>query len=114
MMAIKLSILFFYLRIFSSPTLRKIVFGMIALTVTATIAFTLASLLRCAPVSFYWNRTIPGGHCIDLEILIYVNAVFGIVTDVAIWALPIPILRSLDLNRRKKYALFFVFSLGLW
>lgn len=86
---------------------------MIVLTVAMSIAFTLGNMLRCTPIRFYWDRAVPGGFCFDMEVFLYVSAAVGLITDLMIWALPIPILNNLDLNRRKKFALFFVFSLGL-
>lgn len=113
MMAIRVSVLFFYLRVFSYPTFRKLVYAMMALTTACTIAFIFGTFLRCTPIAYNWDRSIPGGHCGDVRLFIYFNAASSIILDLMIWVLPIPILLGLGFNRRKKYALYFVFSLGL-
>jgi hypothetical protein len=39
-------------------------------------------------------------------------AATSIVTDLAIWLLPMPVLKSLQLPRKQKYSLMGVFALG--
>lgn len=113
MMAIRMSILFFYLRVFSYPTFRRLVYAMMALATSCTIAFIVGNFTRCKPVQFNWNQNLPGGRCGDVRMFVCFNAASSIILDLMIWALPIPILLSLGFNKRKKYALFFIFSLGL-
>lgn len=113
MMAIRMSVLFFYLRVFSYPTFRKLVYAMMGLTTACTISFIAGSLMRCRPLEYNWNKSLPGGHCGDVRMFIYFNAASSVILDLMIWALPIPILLGLGFNKRKKYALYFVFSVGL-
>ncbi|KAL3417394.1 hypothetical protein PVAG01_11394 [Phlyctema vagabunda] len=66
----------------------------------------------CSPVSIIWGPTFPA-HCIDLLTFNYFNAAFHILTDILLGVLPIPVLRTLQLSRRKKLALATVFGAGL-
>lgn len=65
------------------------------------------------PFSYNWDMSTPGGRCLDITMFVYFNAGFSTALDLMIWALPIPILLKLGFNRRKKVALYFIFSLGL-
>ncbi|KAH9219973.1 hypothetical protein DL95DRAFT_290708, partial [Leptodontidium sp. 2 PMI_412] len=107
----KFSILFLYLRIFVNPQFRlrtKIVMGWV---VFHTFAFLMADALQCVPVKAVWDTNIHA-KCIDLQALIYAGAGFSIFEDFVIMLLPIPELKSLNLDSRKKVALFFMFALG--
>lgn len=113
MFAIRMSVLFFYLRVFAYPTFRKLVYAMMGLTTASTIGFIFGAVLRCVPLAFSWDKSIPHGHCGDQRLFIYFNAGASIIIDLMIWGLPIPILLGLGFNQRKKYALYLVFSIGL-
>ncbi|KAJ4181105.1 hypothetical protein NW759_017206, partial [Fusarium solani] len=53
---LKLSLLFFYLRIFPSPPVRRILWGTLIFNAICGIALCLAMILQCLPVAYYWNR----------------------------------------------------------
>lgn len=76
-----------------------------------TFAFLMADALQCVPVKAVWDTNIHA-KCIDLQALIYAGAGFSIFEDFVIMLLPIPELKSLNLDSRKKVALFFMFALG--
>lgn len=113
MFAIRMSILFFYLRVFAYPTFRKLVYAMMGLTTVSAIVFISGTAMRCMPFASNWDKGIPGGRCGDQRLFIYLNGSTSIIIDLLIWGLPIPILLGLGFNRRKKYALYLVFSIGL-
>ncbi|OCT47202.1 hypothetical protein CLCR_02622 [Cladophialophora carrionii] len=64
------------------------------------------------PVAFYWDKNIEGGHCIDMMAFWFSFSGFNIVTDVAVWVLPMPVLWKLQLPRKQKISLVAVFALG--
>lgn len=55
----------------------------------------------CNPISIIWGPDFPNG-CIALLPFNYFNAAFHILTDLLLAFLPIPILKSLKINRRRK------------
>ncbi|RPA95379.1 hypothetical protein L873DRAFT_1316661 [Choiromyces venosus 120613-1] len=67
MLAVKLSILPFYKRIFSSKTFGKVLPGTGLFVTAIAITFTLANLLRRQPAAYYWGRAIPNLKCIKSE-----------------------------------------------
>lgn len=66
---------------------------------------------QCIPLSSIWDKNVTG-KCLNLKATGYSGAAFSIVEDFAILLMPIPELLKLQLNRRKKIALSFMFSLG--
>ena len=68
--------------------------------------------LACTPVAFFWDRSIEGGHCINFTALWFSFSIFSIVTDLAIFVLPIPVLWNLQLPRKQKMGLIAAFAFG--
>lgn len=59
-----------------------------------------------------WDVTITEGTCIDRPAIYIATAVANIVSDVMIFSLPIPIVVKLQIPRRQKIGLFFIFAVG--
>ncbi|KAK7433675.1 CFEM domain-containing protein [Colletotrichum acutatum] len=114
---IKASILFMYLRIFHLPG-EKIT---IALWVTQVfnlmngIIFIFVGLFQCNPVSLAWTFWTGDatGKCIDIVYLALAHAGVNIALDVWMLVLPLTQVWGMNLARRKKFAIMFMFSLGL-
>ncbi|ROV87579.1 hypothetical protein VMCG_10606 [Cytospora schulzeri] len=58
---IKLSILFFYISIFTMPKVRTAVSIVITLSIALIVAVLFESFLLCQPFAYTWDKTIPGG-----------------------------------------------------
>ena len=67
---------------------------------------------QCRPIAYFWNRTIPGGHCIDLLGLILGTGITNVVLDVMILILPLPVLSKLQIGKAKKIGLIGLFLVG--
>lgn len=52
----KVSILIFYLRLFTEPWFRSVSYCMLGITVVYGVAQLLAIILLCAPISFNWTQ----------------------------------------------------------
>ena len=74
-------------------------------------AFFFVVAFQCVPVRSIWDREIVG-QCVNSQALIYAGAGFSIFEDFAIMLLPIFELKGLNLSRRKRIALGFMFALG--
>ncbi|OAL38534.1 hypothetical protein AYO20_02184 [Fonsecaea nubica] len=83
-----------------------------AVTVGSNIGLLLALAFGCNPIRKSWDITVTGGSCINLQAVYKSIAAFGIVTDVMIFLIPIPMVVGLHLSRAKKAGLFFLFGLG--
>ncbi|KAK0118432.1 hypothetical protein ONS95_012718 [Cadophora gregata] len=108
---IKLSILFFYLKLFQSPGFQTATWFMIVFVASAGIAFVVTGMVQCLPISGSFDRSIHA-TCLDLNAVAYANSAIGIFQDVLILLLPFPEILFLNMPRRKKILLIFMFLLG--
>ena len=97
MSLIKLSMLFLYSRIFPSETFKTILYLMGAIIIAACVGSEGAVIFQCRPVSYFWDKNIPGGHCVSQYGVNYAPVVFNIATDIAVLVLPLPILWKLQM-----------------
>lgn len=112
-LAIKLSVLYFYHRVF--PTHRFRLFSTIigVVCIIWFIAFIFLQFFTCVPLAFYWNKAIPNGHCINSNYVAYFGtSPLDILTNIAILVLPIPYLWNLQMERARKIAIIGIFVLG--
>jgi hypothetical protein len=87
--------------------------------VIATAAFVVAWIVvmevvlgfSCRPIQAFWGEK--EGTCVNLVAFTYFTNITNLVTDLWIFALPIPIILGLQASREKKIGLCFLFSIGL-
>lgn len=113
---VKLSVLVFLHRLFSQIRGVKIcIIALATLTTLHMVAVAGAIVFQCTPISFNWTPRLEGGTCVDQPALYVSTAAFTIVTDVLVLLLPAYIFWGLNIPRKTKIALLFVFLLGgLW
>lgn len=109
---IKCSVIVQLLRFMIDTRVRTFCWILLVLICCYGTATFLGSVLACFPVAFFWDKTITGGHCINLLVFWYTNASFNIITDIVVVAIPISVLKSLQLPKRQKYGLLVVFAVG--
>lgn len=114
--AIKLSLLFFYKRIFGIwPAFRRINLTLIWLICIWTLAFALADLLLCGTeLELNWalDQSIPQKKCGDKGLLLLLFGVTSVITDILVLGLPFLFMRKLQMPSGKKWAAAAVFVLG--
>ncbi|KAH9883783.1 hypothetical protein F4778DRAFT_616508 [Xylariomycetidae sp. FL2044] len=114
---IKLSLSLFYRRIFGVwPVFRRINNFLIWLTITYTVAFSLAQLFLCG-THFYliWvalDQQPARDHCAERGRLQFCYALMSVVTDILVVGLPLVFVGKLQMSTRKKWASAAVFALG--
>ncbi|MCJ1438932.1 hypothetical protein MMC27_008322 [Xylographa pallens] len=108
----KLCILALYLRIFTTKSYRWAAYGIAGVLILNLITNIILSSLLCQPYAFNWDKTILGGSCIDLIAVYRWVSIPNLVTDMAILALPLPIIWRLHTNRRQKIGLTITFLTG--
>ncbi|KAI9925028.1 hypothetical protein ASPWEDRAFT_119623 [Aspergillus wentii DTO 134E9] len=109
--AIKISIICFYRRLFSTRTFQWATLGLNTLIATWGVGIFLACALQCRPLKGYWDKSIDG-HCFNQNTFFIVNQVFNILMDFIILGLPIPMIWNLQRAWQDKLALNGVFALG--
>ena len=85
----------------------------IAIIVTGTLSFVLATALECLPVSKNWIKAEPG-TCINNEIFRWCWAAFNTVTDLWVVAIPMPAIYKLQMSAFKRLGASVIFALGLF
>ena len=110
-MFVKLSLLAFYLRLSPSPTFRALTVGLIVISTGFGIGSVVAVGLQCIPLRMLWDPDAEG-YCFDVNFFYFANAGIHIVTEIAIYVLPIPTLWKLQLPRRQKIGLCGIMSVG--
>ena len=110
---VKVSILFFYLRVFPKKSFRLLCWLMIGFCASSVLVFVLVTIFQCQPVSFAWNNSFSGGgECVDYNAAAWANASINIVQDILIVLLPMNELRALQLGRMKKIGVYALFGVG--
>ncbi|KAF1955041.1 hypothetical protein CC80DRAFT_566311 [Byssothecium circinans] len=75
------------------------------------ISVMFAYILQCTPRAKIWNPTIPG-KCIDVRVVSMASGVINIMSDVAIFALPVTEVLRLHMPLRRKLGITAVFATG--
>lgn len=76
------------------------------------VAMILQCFFLCRPLAGFWDKTLPGVKCLP-ELTTWLGGAIGnILTDLLVFALPIPMLSKLNLPGAQKAMLLGVFSLG--
>ncbi|KAI1095501.1 hypothetical protein F5B19DRAFT_439760 [Rostrohypoxylon terebratum] len=109
---VKLSILFFYQRVFGILRyVRFIAWFLIALVIIWMIGVTIAHALECTPIAKSWDVSLPG-HCLDTVSLYMVGSISDVVMDFLILILPLPAIARLQMPMSRKIELVLIFALG--
>ena len=109
MTATKLSILFFYHRVFGTQRgfrIANITVGILCLM--WWIGVTLVGCLRCSPVAAQWDPTIPNPNCIALSKILITGETPNSLLDFIIIALPIGVIKNLHLPLQQKINIGFI------
>ncbi|KAH7316855.1 CFEM domain-containing protein [Stachybotrys elegans] len=112
----KLSFISFYIRIFTTRGVQRLLWGTFIFTTLWGCACTLAVALECQPISYFWTRWdgLHEGKCVNVNILGQLNAGSNIILDVWVLVVPLWQLRGLQLDWKKKLGVSLMFSTGLF
>ncbi|KAI9159065.1 hypothetical protein HJFPF1_07072 [Paramyrothecium foliicola] len=107
MIASKISIGYFLLRI----TIRRwdiwAIYGVMAVTVLTGIVFFFVTLFQCNPISFFWNKD-QNGSCVNIDVIIaltYLYSACSVICDFTFALLPLVLIYRLNMDKRSKIAL---------
>jgi len=111
---IKLTLLFFFLRIFPKPRTRRLIWATIIFNGIWTLAFNIIGIFSCQPINYYWTSwdREHKGTCLNLNALAWSHAIISIVLDIWMLALPLHEVFQLQLNWRKKISVSLMFFVG--
>ncbi|KAG9236839.1 hypothetical protein BJ875DRAFT_523745 [Amylocarpus encephaloides] len=116
---VKLSVLFFFHRIFcpqktANTKSRYAILFMMALVILWMVGYWMSAIFICGNDfgAFFGNTKGLKEKCGDVLLWLYTLAITDLVTDLGVLVLPLPLLWKLQIAMRKKIAISVVFALG--
>ena len=111
--AIKLSILLMYRRIFwVDCSFRPQSLLVSIVVVMFWLATTVATLTNCIPWKYNWSGPSFPKYCSNYNIFWMVTGAIEVLIDMVILALPVRMVLGLQLSRKHKVSVLFIFLLG--
>ncbi|OLN87244.1 hypothetical protein CCHL11_03665 [Colletotrichum chlorophyti] len=113
----KVSVLFFYLRIFPNKKFRWASYATMGYIIISTTILLFLQIFQCIPFEYNWLGWKGGfgpHQCLNINTLAFVAGGLSISHDVIILILPLPLLWHLNMSKRSKAGIFFMFSLGVF
>ncbi|WDK13102.1 integral membrane protein [Colletotrichum graminicola] len=109
----KMSIVCLFLRVFNwKGAMRTAAYVILAALAATSVSFVVTACFQCQPIAYWWDRTIPGGKCIDVQAFFHGQAIPGFLLDFIIMALPLQTIWALKLPLHKRLALVGIFMVG--
>jgi hypothetical protein len=112
---VKASICISLLRITMKRPFRVILWALIVLSCISAIMACSVVWGTCRPMAFTWDKTIEGGKCSSLEMIIalsYVVSGVNIVTDWTCAIMPALILWDVQMRRKLKISVCIILGMG--
>jgi len=109
--AIKMTFIIQYYRVLAVQHMRNVYIGAMVIVGGWGLSQLLVGIFICTPVAGFWDSSV-GATCIPNIPQWYINAAGNIITDVAVFVLPLPALWKLNLARPQKLILMGIFCLG--
>jgi hypothetical protein len=107
----KISILCLYIRVFKPTRMRKVYYIMLVAIAVHGLWLVLAQIFGCVPTQAFWDATVQA-YCLPRVPMWFSNAAVNILTDFALFLMPLVVLRTIRLPKRQKLGLYVVFALG--
>jgi hypothetical protein len=110
----KISILFFYLRIFPKRHIRIAAYVVMGLNVAFLLVFVLITVFQCTPLEGAWRHwDSPHEYtCRNINAQAWGAAAGNLVLDLMTMGLPLRELYRLNLSLRKKISVMAMFCIG--
>ncbi|KAJ5456046.1 uncharacterized protein N7458_004310 [Penicillium daleae] len=115
MATIKLSIIFLYHRLFPLRQYTYILLFCAMLVIAWLLIGIITPFVECHPIHYFWDRYIDEnakGSCYNIIAFYMGNSISGMLMDVMLLILPIPIICRLQMSLNKKLAISCILLLG--
>ncbi|CAG9951302.1 unnamed protein product [Clonostachys rosea f. rosea IK726] len=112
----KLSIIFLYHRLFFvERTLRRQIWALSIVVICYWFGSTIANLTNCVPMKYMWlNSLSDPRYCFNFNHYWLAVGLVETFIDILIIILPIKVILALQFTRKQKFAVLFVFLLGVF
>ncbi|RPA81490.1 hypothetical protein BJ508DRAFT_306528 [Ascobolus immersus RN42] len=93
---VKAALITFYFRISIQPVYKRVSLALMGLSIGVFLGSILGAVFLCAPVGFFWNRSLNNGDgkCGNIEHFFVANASLNMMCDIFTLILPMPIVWS--------------------
>ncbi|KAF6825094.1 integral membrane protein [Colletotrichum plurivorum] len=108
----KVSLLIFYRRLSPQRWFKWAIRVTVVIITLYSTGIFFALIFACDPIAMSWDVRVTEGTCINRPALYIATAVANIISDLILFCLPIPIVVRLQVPRRQKIGLFFIFAVG--
>ncbi|KAI1335158.1 hypothetical protein F5Y15DRAFT_258122 [Xylariaceae sp. FL0016] len=108
---LQVGILLFYWRVFPNKCFRVGAIAVGSLSAGIFLSNFFSFTFQCTPVEKFWIHDADG-FCIDQNAFYLASAIINVIGDVAVLALPLPVVWQLHTSKSKKWSLSFLFLLG--
>jgi len=105
--ATKISICFFYLRLFSDQTAKRCIYLTMCIILLYTIPTELFTIFQCKPVQGYWDKKV-NAKCLNTLPAFYINSISNILVDIWLIIFVAPRVWKLSIAKKQKLALLTV------
>ena len=114
MFLIKMSILIFLFRLITVGKTRIVLKGITGFIVAFSLVWLFCLIFKCSTPSLFWKEKIYNetGKCNPQEVANTILPALSGVTDIMVWAIPIPAILKLQLPTREKVATIILFIIG--
>lgn len=109
----KISLLFFYHRLCPERNFRILVQTLVGLFCIYALVYAMISMFGCQPINASWDLAAQAtGKCVDKFGFFLAASVANVIMDIVILLLPLRIVVPLQIPRRQKISLLFLFTTG--
>lgn len=111
---LKLSLVLFYVRVFPSKGVQRILWGTIVFVTLWGVAFVVTAIFQCQPIHYFWTKWdgLHQGKCLDINAITSSNAGLSVALDFWILGIPLWQLWGLKMHWKKKVGVALMFCVG--
>jgi hypothetical protein len=113
---VRFSLLCFYYRLIDHISIRKYIWVLhtfVAISVAFLIAYVFALVFSCTPIDAYWTfPPKPGSKCIDVGAFLVSASIINTILELVTAILPIPVVLTLQMEKKQRWSVISLLSLG--
>ncbi|KAJ4246036.1 hypothetical protein NW762_013781 [Fusarium torreyae] len=109
----KLSLVLFYRHLSPQIWWKRCAWAIAALIICYNTAILFAVIFTCHPISKHWDVRMTGGSCGHPVGIYMTTATMGIVTDLVLLIMPIPMVWGLQMPKRQKIGVIMLLFIGI-
>ena len=111
-LATKAAILLFLVRVFAPyKSYVNGIYGFLGLMTVYYVVMLILKCMICRPISMFWGATTEG-QCFNQRLLILIDNVISLISDVVVLLLPCPLTKQLQVGRMAQVKIAAVFGIG--